>query len=430
MINIRTLEDIEALSESVDLECKLAAGRDGKGQLPADFWPTYSAFANTHGGIVLLGIKEKDGSFSLNGLHDPQQIITNLFNNLNNPQKVSCNLLTDQNVKIIRINGKDIIQAHIPVANRKQKPVYLNGNPFKGNTYRRLHDGDRSCDDESVKRMLVEQVEDERDSRILQGFGMDDIDLDSLLVYRRMFQVEKPGHIWLEKEDADFLNLIKGWRRDRQSGEEGLTLAGLLMFGRWEAIQDAVPYYFVDFQERLEAKTEVRWTDRLFPDGTWSGNVFDFFRRVYRKLIVDIKVPFSIKGGQRQDDTPVHVALREALINTLVHADYSGRISVRVLKFPDLFVFRNPGNMRISVEQAIQGGESDCRNRIIHQMFLMIGLGERAGSGVPKIFSGWKSGDWRPPALYEKDDPEQTLLELRMIDLFPAKDVAECGCFQ
>ena len=47
MITIRRLEDITRLSESVDLECKLAAGRDGKGQLPADFWPTYSAFANT-----------------------------------------------------------------------------------------------------------------------------------------------------------------------------------------------------------------------------------------------------------------------------------------------------------------------------------------------------------------------------------------------
>ncbi len=57
-------------------------------------------------------------------------------------------------------------------------------------------------------------------------------------------------------------------------------------------------------------------------------------------------------------------------------------------------------------------------------MFLMIGLGERAGSGVPKIFSGWKSCDWRPPALYEKDDPEQTLLELRMIDFFPVEVVA------
>jgi predicted HTH transcriptional regulator len=63
MTNIHTLEDIATLSETLGLECKLAAGRDGKGQLPADFWPTYSAFANSRGGIILLGVQEKTGMF-------------------------------------------------------------------------------------------------------------------------------------------------------------------------------------------------------------------------------------------------------------------------------------------------------------------------------------------------------------------------------
>jgi predicted HTH transcriptional regulator len=173
--DIRTLADIETLSESVDLECKLAAGRDGKGQLPNDFWPTYSTFANTHAGIILLGVKEQKRRFSLHGLGDPQRIITTLFNHLNNRQKVSSNLLTDKDVNVIRIDGKDLIQIHIPAANRKQKPVYLNGNPFKGNTYRRLHEGDRPCRDEFVKRMLAEQVEESRDTRILTGFSLADL---------------------------------------------------------------------------------------------------------------------------------------------------------------------------------------------------------------------------------------------------------------
>jgi ATP-dependent DNA helicase RecG len=419
VIKIRTLDDIASLSEAVDLECKLAAGKDGKGQLPTDFWPTYSAFANTHGGVILLGIKEKQQHFSLHGISDPQRIITDLFNHLNNRQKVSANLLTEQDVEVIVIEGRSLIRVNVPAAPRQQKPVFINGNPFNGNTYRRLHDGDRPCGEETIKRMLAEQVEDARDNRILKGFGIDDIDSESLFAYRQMLRTEKPGHVWLEEDDAGLLRCLKGWRRDRQTGEEGLTLAGLLMFGKWDAIQDGAPHYFVDYQERPEAKTELRWIDRLVPDGSWSGNLFDFYRRVYRKLINDLKIPFTLKDGQRQEDTPVHEAIREALVNTLVHADYSGRVSVLVVKRPDIFGFRNPGNMRIPVEQAMQGGESDCRNRLIHQMFLMIGLGERAGSGVPKIYSGWKSGNWRPPALYEKDEPEQTLLELRMLDLFP-----------
>ncbi|MEM5514774.1 Fic family protein [Pseudoalteromonas sp. AS84] len=113
------------------------------------------------------------------------------------------------------------------------------------------------------------------------------------------------------------------------------------------------------------------------------------------------------------------------MVNTLVHADYTGRSSILIVKRPDLFGFRNPGLMRVPPELAVKGGESDCRNRRMHQMFLMIGAGERAGSGVPKIYSGWKWANWRTPKLYEKHIPsEQTLLELSTVSLIP-KEITE-----
>ena len=417
-LNPHTLEDLPSLVESVELECKLAQGQDGKGELPKDFWLTYSAFANTQGGVVLLGVREKDGQFSVAGLSNIEKVRTDLFNTLNNPAKVSVNLLTDREVVVRELEGKQVLEVKIPAASRKQKPVFLNGQPL-GNTYRRLHEGDRRCSEEDVRRMFAEQVEDCRDERILPNYDFADIDPDSLRIYRQMLSDIKPGHPALEHQGIEFLRQIGGWRKDRANGVEGLTLAGLLMFGRWLSIQESVPHYFVDYQERPHAKTELRWVDRLVPDGTWSGNLFDFYRRVYRKLVEDLKVPFALKGDQRQDDTPVHEALREALVNTLVHADYTGRVSVLVVKRPDLFGFRNPGGLRLPLEQVLQGGISDCRNRLMHQMFLLIGLGERGGSGVPKIYSGWRSQHWRPPALYEKPEPEQTLLELRMLDLLP-----------
>jgi predicted HTH transcriptional regulator len=423
MFELRTLDDLSTLAESVELECKLAQGQDGKGELPKEFWITYSAMANAHGGVVLLGVREKQGVFSVAGIEKAAKVRADLFSMLVNAEKVSVNLLTDADVQEHVVDGKTVLAVHIPAASRKQKPVYLNGQPL-ANTYRRLNDGDRRCDDETVKRMLVEQIEDDRDQRILPNFGMADIDLESLRVYRQMLRDEKPGHPFLEFDDEEFLRQVGGWRRDRESGVYGLTLAGLLMFGRWSAIQEAVPHYFVDYQERPEARTEKRWIDRLVPDGTWSGNVFDFYRRVYRKLVTDLKVPFAVRDGQRQDDTPVHQALREAFVNALVHADYTGRVSILVVKRPDMFGFRNPGGLRLPLEQVIQGGESDCRNRLMHQMFLMIGLGERAGSGMPKIYSGWRSQHWRSPALVEKDEPEQTQLALQMVDLLP-NDVLE-----
>lgn len=121
----------------------------------------------------------------------------------------------------------------------------------------------------------------------------------------------------------------------------------------------------------------------------------------------------------------MHEALREALVNTLIHADFSGRVSVLVVKRPDMFGFRNPGLMRIPIAQAVVGGTSDCRNRRLQTMFQLVGYGDHAGSGLPKIYHNWAGQHWRRPVLYEQRDPEQTLMELRMTSLLPAEAVAE-----
>lgn len=355
--------------------------------------------ANGRGGWVVLGVKEQAGKFIPVGIVDPEKIKADLFNQLNDRDRVSANVLRSENdVQQVSLQGTDVLAIHIPQAMRKQKPVHLKKSPF-GNTYQRLHEGDRVCDDMTVKRMLAEQIHDSRDNEVLSEHYtfQDDIDLDSLKVYRNLLSANNPQHPYLACEPFELFKMVGGWRKDRETGKKGITLAGVLMFGKWDAIIAAAPNYMVDYQERPEAKTELRWVDRVCPDGTWSGNLFDFYRKVYQKLVADLKVPFTLEEGQRRTDTPVHIALREALVNTLVHADFTERVSILIVKRPDMFGFRNPGLMRLPLEDVIAGGVSDCRNRLLHQMFLLIGLGEKAGSGMPKIFSGWKSANWRTP---------------------------------
>ncbi len=420
MIEIHSTAELALIKESVDLECKLAVGRDGKGALPEDFWPTYSAFANTEGGLVVLGVRERNETFSVVGIHNVAKVRRELFDALNNRQKVSTNLLSDEHVREVPLEGSTVLTIEIPRAPRKQRPVHLTTNPFSGHTFRRLNDGDRAVPDEEVKRMLAEQVEDSRDDRILRGYDLPDLDLGTFQAYRQVFFNREPGHLWNARDDREFLRLIGGWRKARETDESGLTLAGLLMFGQFSAIQEELPNFMLDYQERPEAKTENRWIDRITLDGKWSGNLYDFYRKVYLKLTADLKVPFHLERGERKDETPVHEALREALANVLVHADYSDRASVLVVKRPDMFGFRNPGLMRIPVEVALHGGEPDCRNRTLHKMFRFVGVGEQAGTGIPKILHGWQSQHWSPPNLHESVVPyNQTLLELRMIDLFP-----------
>jgi predicted HTH transcriptional regulator len=303
--------------------------------------------------------------------------------------------------------------------------VHLTTNPFAQHSFRRLNDGDRPLPDDEVKRMLAEQVEDSRDDRVLRGYELEDLDMTTFRAYRQVFANRDPNHPWNTLPDREFLRQVGGWRKDRETGESGITVAGLLMFGQMASIQEEFPNYMVDYQERAEPKSELRWVDRLTLDGKWSGNLYDFYRKVYLKLTGDLKVPFSLEKGERKDETPVHEALREALANVLVHADYSDRASVLVVKRPDMFGFRNPGLMRIPAAIAIQGGEHDCRNRTLHKMFRLVGVGEQAGSGIPKIYRGWASQHWRAPALYERMEPyNQTLLELRMVDLLPAAVMA------
>lgn len=74
MFKITDLIDLQTLAESVELEFKQAQGQDGQGKLPQDFWPTYSAMANTRGGYVVLGVKEKKGEFIPVGINDPEKI--------------------------------------------------------------------------------------------------------------------------------------------------------------------------------------------------------------------------------------------------------------------------------------------------------------------------------------------------------------------
>ena len=420
MTEIHSIADLELLRESVDLECKRAGGQDGKGALPHDFWETYSAMANTDGGIVLLGLQEKKGKFIPHSLPQLDRIRKDLADLANNPRKVSINLLGNHSIRELEIDGKLLLQIEIPRATRSQRPVYLNGNPLQGNTYRRFHEADQSLGDDEVKRMLAEQTTDSLDDRILPNFDIDDLHPDSLRIYRQTHATLNPSHIWSGLTDREFLKAIGAWRKSRETGDSGLTVAGLLMFGTHPVIQEIFPYYMLDFQERPEAKTERRWVDRVTLDGTWSGNLYDFYRKVYPKLVADLKVPFEIRDGVRRDDTPVHVALREALANAIVHADYREPASVLVVKRPDMFGFRNPGLMRIPPLIALRGDEHDCRNRLLHAMFRYVNVGEQAGSGIPKILSGWESQHWRMPSLREDREPNnRTVLELQMLDLFP-----------
>ncbi len=407
------------VGENTDWEFKSA-----RGGFPGSFWETYSAMANAEGGAVVLGASQAtaEDAIRLDGLGDEQiaRYQRVLWDGLNNRGQTSRNLLEPADVEIIDTGGGRLLAIRIRRATRTERPVYLGQNPF-GHTYRRRHEGDYRLADAEVRRMLADADEIPPDQRILEGVGLADLDSASIALFRKRMQATRPDHPWLDLGDRDLLERLGGWRRDLVSGAEGVTLAGMLMFGRDRVITapSVAPKYFIDYRERLDSET--RWTDRLYPDGTWEANLFQFYLRAWPKLSAGLPVPFRLEGGQRRDVTPAHEALREAFVNALIHADYSAPGGIVIERLPDRFVLSNPGTLLVSLEQYLAGGVSESRNKSLQQMFLMIGGGERAGSGADRIRSGWRAQHWRAPRIELREGPDRVEITLPMVSLIPAE---------
>lgn len=146
------LDDINHLKESAQVEFKLAGGRDGTGQLPEDMWETYSAFANTLGGEIILGVREDKGQFTIEGIINPMPMLSEIWEILNDPNKVSLNVLAPTDVQIIEIQSKKLIRLHVPVVDKSLRPIYLGQDPFSG-SYFRVGDADMRASHEQVKQM-------------------------------------------------------------------------------------------------------------------------------------------------------------------------------------------------------------------------------------------------------------------------------------
>ena len=410
--------------ETAEIEYKSA-----KGGFPKSFWETYSAFANTHGGTIVLGVKEKDGLFSLNSLTDDDldKLQKDFWSGVHNKNTINACLLKNDDVEVGEIEGHKVILFHIPQAQRDQRPIHCTQDAFNG-TFRRNYEGDYLCGNAEVRRMFADaDIIRPADGRILKNYSWDDIDIPSFEQYRRLFATAKPSHPWHTLSNDELMRKLGGYRKDRETGEEGFTLAGILMFGKYDSIKDqtCAPNFFPDYKEIPADTTSTRWIDRIYPDGSWEANLFQFYRRVLPKLQQVIPTPFRLEGNQRKDETLAHESLREAFANLCVHADYSEESSLLVYRYPHRIVFSNPGVMLISKQQYYQGGESVCRNTSLQQMFMMIGSAEKAGSGVDKILKGWETLNWKRPYPIEKTQPNKVELVMPLESLLDEKVLAE-----
>ena len=128
------------------------------------------------------------------GVQDPQQMLSDIWNTLNNRQKVNANILLEHHVYYTDYDGMAFVVIEVPRADRRDKPVYVGQDMFKG-TFRRNHEGDYRCSAEEVKSMLRDQADTTQDALVLENLLIEDLNQESIHRYRILFNNLKPDHI-------------------------------------------------------------------------------------------------------------------------------------------------------------------------------------------------------------------------------------------
>lgn len=363
--------NVEKCRENNRIEAKKALGG-----LPHSIWETYSAFANTLGGVILLGVEEyRDKTFHTVDLPDPQSLISEFRRLLVTPGVVSVNILSDDNVYVKNVNGHNIVVIEVPRGTRFDKPVYIGSDPKHG-TYRRGGEGDYRCSEEEVAAMQRDASVMTEDMEPVLRLFFDDLDQDAVTKYVDMLNRSRIG----EGEDSEALLKKAGALVKGEDGEYHPTAAALLLLGK----RDDILYKYPTFSLKLNG-TEV------------YGNLLSFYLFVCEALCGD---------GINKDD--IYSALRETLVNCIVNADYRGEDGVSVETEDNFMTFTNPGTFRVSVDTALRGGVSDPRNVGLIKLFNLISASNSLGRGIPFIFETWRKKGFKRPMITEKFDENKT----------------------
>ncbi len=405
--------NLEQYRENNRIEAKRALGG-----LPQSIWETYSAFANTLGGIILLGVEEdKDGSLYPINLPDPGRLVRDFWEQVNDPRRTNVNILSAGHVQIREADGKRIVAITVPRAQRSDRPVYIGTDPMTG-TYRRNGEGDYRCTTEEIEGMLRDASVQTSDMKILGHMELDLLDGRTIRSYRRRMEEIRPGHAWQGLDTSAFLCRLGAAGRGAD-GRIHPTVAGLLAFSREPAIREVFPHYLLRYQEWGENHS-LPFVQILSSSGDWSGNLYDFYTRVGRKLTRHIPLPAAAGSNGVRDR--IEAALREALGNCLINADYYGKQGISIARYKDALILSNPGDFRVEIEEAKSGGVSDPRGAALLRIFNLVRASSGIGSGVPHIFSAWQVSGWEAPILRESFNPPRTTLTLPFTVSAPGKD--------
>ncbi|MEZ0492537.1 ATP-binding protein [Kineococcus sp. TBRC 1896] len=407
----------EHRAESGALEAK--AARDA---VPKDALETLCSFANTPGGgTLLLGIVENQ-SFDVVGVADAAKtqadVVSWCADRFTPPLRPTVSIETDA--------GRSVVIVDVEELPRSEKPCYVSAQGMVRGCYLRVGESDRRLTAEEVQQLVAERGQPTFDTEVVPGAAVTDLDEDVVAAYLRRVRA-RSARAFTGVDDHTVLTMT-GVLAVEADGTPRPTIAGLLALGRYpQQFLPQVNTTFVSYPTPAGADDSggVRFLDNVAADGSIPEMVLAVLTAVQRNSARRAVV----QGAGRVDvpDFP-ETALREVIVNALVHRDLSSGsrgTQVQVEMYPDRLVIKNPGGLFGAVDIAHLGddGRSSARNarllRILEDVPLPHGgvVCENRGSGVRTMVAALRRAGMGLPSFtdgvttFSVKFPNHTLLD-------------------
>ena len=320
----------------------------------------------------------------------PEKLEQDFLNTLNG-QKF--NVKTRPISRRYNFDGKEVLGFYIPIS--KQKPVYYNA---LRNTFIRSGSGDIRATKEEIDGMYRDQSFGTKTSEVIESLTIEDLSHVSLTRYMEYLGRFNPTLSYNRLSLNEFLH------KTQVLVDGNVTYAGLLFFGKQDAICSQFPDFRIDLLEvpgTSYQNAAVRFTYRLAE----QENLWEYYFALFDRITQKVDQPFEMtQAGFASGSFPHVEALREALVNMLMHADYFSPIKSRVRIFTDRIEFFNPGCYPKPLAELMKSDISIPRNPILAKLFRLVKLAENAGFGFDKMIEGWKTYSNAVPVFQNESD--------------------------
>jgi ATP-dependent DNA helicase RecG len=371
-------------------------------KLPKNVRETLSAFANTGGGVLILGLDETLG-FQATGVRDPAKLAADLGAMCSENMEPPLRPLIETH----RFEGVDLLVAEVAELPPAGKPAYYRGASMAQGSFVRVADGDRRLSPYEVQLMLANRGQPHEDEQAVPGTNIEHLDkalVEAFLARIRQRRARAFAHLDAKAALCRAKVLV---------GDE-VSIAGLLALGEYP--QEFFPQLMLTFvhyptSAGPDPLSGTRFIDNVAAEGPIPVMVDEALIALRRNM----SRRSTVRGTGRMETWEYpETALREAIVNALVHRDYSGLshgTQVQVEMYPDRLVIRNPGGLYGSVREENLGeeGTSSARNATLLKLLEDIPLPgsdrticENRGSGIPAMLAALREAKLSPPRFADK----------------------------